>query len=154
MVVAQAGSFTMGSPESEPERRGSESQQLKVTIVQSFAVGKLAVTRGEFAEFVTATGHRADGGCFAWTGTEWKLQADCNWRSRGFAHQNDGHPVVCAKWDDAKAYVAWLARKTAKSYPLLSECGARVRDTGQYDDAVLTELVDLTHTNYYGDAVP
>ena len=31
------------------------------------------------------------------------------------------HPAVCIDWDDAKAYVAWLSKKTGKLYRLLSE---------------------------------
>jgi formylglycine-generating enzyme required for sulfatase activity len=30
-------------------------------------------------------------------------------------------PVINVSWDDAKAYVAWLSRKTGKNYRLLSE---------------------------------
>jgi hypothetical protein len=41
MVVAPAGTFTMGSPPSEPGRFDDEEQ---VTITQPFAVGKFAVT--------------------------------------------------------------------------------------------------------------
>jgi formylglycine-generating enzyme required for sulfatase activity len=123
MVVVPAGRFTMGSPASEPDRepyyKGSEDQ-LAVTIAKPFAVGRYAVTRGEFAAFVAATGHKTDGGCYAFTGTEWTLQSDRNWRSPGFT-QNDRHPVVCVNWDDAKAYAAWLSKKTGKIYRLPSE---------------------------------
>ena len=38
-----------------------------------------------------------------------------NWRLPGFA-QYDNHPVVCVNWLDARAYTAWLSRKTGKSY--------------------------------------
>ncbi len=30
-------------------------------------------------------------------------------------------PVINVSWNDAKAYVAWLSRKTGKTYRLLSE---------------------------------
>jgi formylglycine-generating enzyme required for sulfatase activity len=46
--------------------------------------------------------------------------ADRNWRSPGFT-QNDRHPVVCVNWADANAYVAWLSKKTSKTYRLTSE---------------------------------
>jgi formylglycine-generating enzyme required for sulfatase activity len=119
MVVVPAGRFTMGSPASEPDRY-SDEDQLAVSIAKPFAVGQYAVTRGEFAAFVDSTGHKTDGGCRAYTGSEWKQQGDRNWRSPGFT-QNDRHPVVCVSWDDAKAYVAWLSKKTGKSYFLPSE---------------------------------
>jgi formylglycine-generating enzyme required for sulfatase activity len=123
MVVVPAGRFTMGSPEGEKERepftKGSEGQ-LPVTIPRLFAVGRFAVTRGEFAAFVKATGHKAEGGCYAFDGTNWKLQADKSWRSPGFA-QDDRHPAVCINWDDATAYAAWLSKTTGQSYRLFSE---------------------------------
>ena len=43
-----------------------------------------------------------------------------SWRNPGFS-QSDGHPVVCVNWDDARAYVGWLSRKTGEEYRLLSE---------------------------------
>ena len=119
MVVVPAGRFTMGSPKEEPERYDNE-EQLPVAIANPFAAGRFAVTRAEFAAFVTATGHRTEGGCHVWTGSEWKLQADRDWRSSGFA-QMDRHPVVCVNWDDAKAYAVWLSSTTGKAYRLLSE---------------------------------
>jgi hypothetical protein len=56
MVVVPAGSFTMASPASEPERTKGEAQ-VRVTIARPFAVGKFAVT---FAEWDACV---ADRGC-------------------------------------------------------------------------------------------
>jgi formylglycine-generating enzyme required for sulfatase activity len=119
MVVVPAGPFTMGSPTDEPQRIENEDQ-LPAVIAKPFAIGRFAVTRGEFAAFVAATGHKTDGACWTHTDTEWKKQADRNWSSPGFM-QNDRHPVVCVNWDDAKAYAAWLSKKTGKTYRLPSE---------------------------------
>jgi serine/threonine-protein kinase PpkA len=41
------------------------------------------------------------------------------WQSPGFKQGAD-HPVTCVSWDDAKAYVDWLAKATGKRYRLLS----------------------------------
>jgi formylglycine-generating enzyme required for sulfatase activity len=128
MVAVPAGRFTMGSPANEPERESyftginqkSGEDQLAVTIAKPFAVGRFAVTRGEFAAFVAATGHKTDGGCFTRAGSKWKQQSDKSCRSPGFT-QNDRRPVICVNWDDAKAYAAWLSKKTGKSYYLPSE---------------------------------
>ena len=43
-----------------------------------------------------------------------------SFRDPGFA-QEGNHPAVCVTWTDAKAYVAWLSKKTSKGYRLLSE---------------------------------
>ena len=123
MVVVPAGEFLMGSPESEDGRDGAEGPQHKVTIPEPFAVGRSHVTRGQFAKFVKAAGHKTDGGCFAWTGSEFKEDKNASWRSPGF-DQEDDHPVVCVNWNDATAYADWLAKKTGKAYRLLTEAEA------------------------------
>ena len=50
----------------------------------------------------------ADGGCNGYQ------PSDEGW-GRG------RRPVINVSWDDAKAYVAWLSKKTGKTYRLLSE---------------------------------
>ena len=78
MVVVPRGSFTMGSPENEPERercKDAEGPQHEVRIAQEFAVGRHAVTRGQFAAFVKATGHKAEG-AYVWKGDKWEHDAE------------------------------------------------------------------------------
>jgi hypothetical protein len=106
MVVVPAGSFTMGSPTSEPERSAEEGPQHMVTIARPFAVGRFEVTFDEWDACV------ADGGCNGYK------PSDEGW-GRG------RRPVINVSWDDAKAYVGWLSKKTGKSYRLLS--GGRIR---------------------------
>jgi formylglycine-generating enzyme required for sulfatase activity len=101
MVVVPAGRFMMGSPTNEPDRRGDEAQ-VRVSIPAPFAAGRFAVTFDEWDACV------ADGGCNGYR------PADEGW-GRGT------HPVINVNWDDAKAYAAWLSRKTGKTYRLLSE---------------------------------
>ncbi len=72
------------------------------------------------ATFVAETGHRIDKGCVGWTGTEWKVVPENSFSSPGIP-QDDQHPAVCVNWTDAKAYVAWLARRTGRPYRLPSE---------------------------------
>jgi formylglycine-generating enzyme required for sulfatase activity len=101
MVVVPAGSFTRGSPTSEPGHSADEGPQHTVTIARPFAVGRFAVTFDEWDACA------ADGGCNGYK------PADEGW-GRG------RRPVINVSWDDAKAYVAWLSKKTGKSYRLLS----------------------------------
>ena len=119
MVVIPAGSFMMGSPPSEPERYDNEGPRHRVTIPQAFALGKHEVTRAEFAVFVRDTGHKARG-CYVYDGKEGKYDGYKDWRDPNFS-QSERDPVVCMNWDDAKAYVRWLARKTGQAYRLPSE---------------------------------
>jgi formylglycine-generating enzyme required for sulfatase activity len=120
MVVVPAGGFMMGSPDNEPEHETSESPQHKVTIAQPFAVARHAITRGQFAAFVSATGHKMEGGATVLKGDQWKNDPNASWCAPGFS-QDDSHPVVCINWDDAKAYATWLVQITGKRYRLLSE---------------------------------
>ena len=127
MVIIPAGSFEMGSPESEKDRwpDGSEGPVHKVSIDYTFALGKHELTRAEFARFVNASGYKSEAersqGCYAWAGKAWAYDASKNWRNPGF-DQADSHPVVCVSWNDAQAYLAWLNQKVpGKAFRLPSE---------------------------------
>lgn len=124
MVVLPPASFVMGSPANEVGHDEDEGPQRMVTIAGPFAAGRHEVTRGQFAAFVAASGYQSQGGnCWYWNTDEGKYKNDDtsrSWRNPGFL-QNDGHPVVCVSWTDAKAYADWLAIKTGKPYRLLSE---------------------------------
>src|SRR5437763_1635434 len=102
MVVVPAGSFTRGSPTSEPGHSADEGPQHTVAIAQPFAVGRFAVTFDEWDACA------ADGGCNGYK------PSDEGW-GRG------QRPVINVSWDDAKEYAAWLSRKTGRTYRLLSE---------------------------------
>ncbi len=120
MVVVPAGSFMMGSPESEEGRDNDEGPRHRVTIPASFAVGKFEVTRRQFARFIAASGHRVLSGCHVFDGAAWSMDSGKGWRDPGFA-QGDDHPVVCVSWEDAQAYVRWLSGQTGQVYRLLTE---------------------------------
>ncbi len=126
MAVVPAGWFIMGASPGEEERvevdsryRRRSQPQHRVTIEAPFAIGRAEVTRAEFARFVAATGHRAEG-CWVRIDRLWQHRADRNWRSPGF-EQSDQDPVVCVSWLDAKAYSAWLSAETRQTYRLLTE---------------------------------
>jgi formylglycine-generating enzyme required for sulfatase activity len=120
MVVAPAGSFTMGSPASEEDREEDESPQHVVTFARPFAAGKLHVTVDQFAAFVKETGYDAGSKCWTFERGKGEERTDRSWRNPGFA-QDGAHPAVCLTWNDAQAYAGWLAKKTGKPYRLLSE---------------------------------
>jgi Sulfatase-modifying factor enzyme 1/TIR domain len=113
MVVVPAGSFMMGSPDDEPQRQSTESPRREVTIARPFAVARHAITRGQFAAFVNATGHKIEGGAYFMRSGQWVHDQKASWRAPRFL-QDDSHPVVCINRDDAKAYAAWLSQTTGK----------------------------------------
>ena len=126
MVVVPAGSFMMGSPKTEEGRFEMEDPQHDVTISRPFAVGRFAVTRGEFAAFVRETNHATGDKCWV-RNDEWEWRTG-SFRNPGFS-QNDQHPVVCMSWDDAKAFCTWLSaqddeKKVGRAFALPTEAQA------------------------------
>ncbi len=128
MVVIPAGTFNMGSPETEADRGLDEGPQHRVSITE-FALGKTEVTVKQFQQFVTATGYSTDAeknagnsqGCAAFkAGTVFGDTSSYTWKQPGF-EQSPNHPAVCLSWNDAQAYVAWLVLETGKRYRLPSE---------------------------------
>ncbi len=120
MVALPGGTFTMGSPKTDPWRERDENQ-VRVTLPR-FAISRFPVTRGQYAAFAAATGRGAEGGCVtdrAKTGA-WAVDPLGTWRDPAFA-QDDSHPVVCVDWDDARAYAAWMKARTGRDYRLPSE---------------------------------
>ncbi len=134
MVVVPAGTYTNGSPRSEKGRTFAEDQ-LQVTIPKPFAVGKFEVTVAEFGAFVKATGHRMGNDCTVLGRRARSVGKPRNWRKTGFKQTGD-HPVVCLIWNDAKAYVRWLSKKTGERYRLLTsdewEFAARAETEGPF----------------------
>lgn len=98
MVVIPAGRFTMGSPETEPERHESEGPQRPVTIARPFALGRYAVTQAEWQALMGNNPSRFKG---------------------------DRNPVERVSWEDAQAFIkklnAKLGLSAADAYRLPSE---------------------------------
>jgi formylglycine-generating enzyme required for sulfatase activity len=81
----------------------------------AFAIQRVEVTRADYAAFVQAT-HRPASKCLEAYNPFSRLR-HLTWQSPGFAQDGD-HPIVCASWNDAIAYTAWLSRTTNETYRL------------------------------------
>ena len=101
MVVVPAGSFMMGSPDTEAGRWDREGPVHRVTIPAPFAVGKYEVTCVEWDACVAA------GGCQG------------AWKDSGCGRGD--RPITWVSWNDAQVYVRWLSHETGERYRLLSE---------------------------------
>jgi len=100
MIVIPAGSFTMGSPESETGRLAREGPQHEVTIAKPFAVSKFEVTWDEWDACVKY------GDCPHISDSAW---------GRGT------RPVINVTWEQVKQYVVWFSKMTGQPYRLLTE---------------------------------
>jgi formylglycine-generating enzyme required for sulfatase activity len=125
MVLIPAGSFDMGSSEAETSRNHvpqefaeHEHPSHKVNI-SAFLLATHDVTRGEFAEFVSATAYSSSG-CHVWDGYQWLDLAAASWRNPGF-DQTARDPVVCVNRADIQAYITWRSKMTGRAYRLPTE---------------------------------
>jgi len=116
MMLVPPGTLTLGPAEHEPGVKTADGGPRRITIAKPFLIGRFEITVSEFHAFVAATGYRSAVGCVI--GGSWRFGYD--YMPPGFK-QSDNHPVVCVSWNDAKAYVAWLARTTGRRYRLPSE---------------------------------
>jgi formylglycine-generating enzyme required for sulfatase activity len=127
-VIVRAGSFMMGSSPNEENRKDNEGPRHRVTFRRGFAIGRTEVTVAQFRVFVEQTRYRSDahrqgfsvvynhssGRLARRDGVTWKMNYEGNAAA-------DGDPVVHVSWNDATAYVRWLASGTGKPYRLPSE---------------------------------
>jgi formylglycine-generating enzyme required for sulfatase activity len=131
MVVLPAGSFMMGSPESEPQRARDEGPQHRVQVA-SFAIGQYEVTFRQWDACVAASGCTQKPGDQGW--------------GRG------QRPVIMVSWDDAQQYVKWLSGKTGQTYRLPSEAeweyAARAGSTTPF---AFGERITTAQANFDGD---
>ena len=135
MVVVPTGSNFIGTQRSEKQSSKNDWPRHQVDIEMPFAVSVYEVSRGEFARFISETGHSMGDSCMEGTDNHWSERQGLGWRNPGY-EQTDQHPVVCVSWKEAKAYAAWLSNATEMEYRLLSESEweyiARAGSTARY----------------------
>jgi formylglycine-generating enzyme required for sulfatase activity len=127
LTLITAGTFQMGSPESDTEAEADEKPQHRVRITRPFYLGVHEVTRGQFRRFVDEAGYQTEAekdgkGGWGWNEETKKFEQNTpyTWQNPGF-EQTDDHPVVNVSWNDATAFAEWLSRKEGKTYRLPTE---------------------------------
>lgn len=128
LVVIPVGSFQMGTPEGEADRKSNEGPRHAVDLRRGFALARAEVTVAQFRAFVNATGYaptsRQTGRSTIYDENTGGMieQSGVNWQDDHAGKRADGNlPVVHVSWTDARAYADWLARETKKTYRLPTE---------------------------------
>ena len=128
LVILTAGSFVMGSSVFEEGRMDYEGPEHRVTFRRGFAIGRTEITVAEFRAFVDRTRYRTDaerhgfsmvydhssGRLMRRDGVSWEMDYEGR-------KANEDEPVIHVSWNDAVAYVRWLAQGTVKAYRLPTE---------------------------------
>ncbi|USR91741.1 SUMF1/EgtB/PvdO family nonheme iron enzyme [Phormidium yuhuli AB48] len=136
MVAIPEGSFVMGSPDDEPERRDNESPQHEVT-VPSFFMGRYPVTQAQW-RLVAAMPQ-----------LERELKPDPS------HFKGDNRPVEQVSWYDAMEFCARLSAHTGREYRLPSEaeweyaCRAGTTTPFHFGEMITTEVANYDGNSTY-----
>lgn len=138
MVRISAGAFVMGSSEldigwalstlarEQPVSLENEMPFHKVRVSRPFFIAATPVTVAQFRTFVQETGYVTDaedeggGQVFNERDSTWERKAGSSWKDPGWKIE-DNQPVTMMSWNDAQAFVDWLAAKEKLPYKLPTE---------------------------------
>ena len=99
MVWIEPGTFTMGSPSSEPGREDDEGPQHEVTITKGFWLGKFEITQGQWQSVMGTT----------------------PWKGQSYVQENPNNAASYISWDDAQEFIAKLNAEGSEVYRLPRE---------------------------------
>ncbi len=141
MVSIPGGTFTMGSPDTESERRNTEGPRHQVTM-QPFFIGRYPITQAQWS-FV-ATLEQIDR----------RLEADPS------AFKGDRRPVENVSWYEAVEFCQRLSRHTGNEYRLPTEaeweyaCRAGTETPFAFGETISSELANYDGSNTYNGGPP
>jgi len=128
LVVIPTGSFMMGSPNDEEGHRANEEPLREVRIAAGFALGRDDVSVAQFRAFVSDADYTTDaekaGASSVYDEESGRMidRRGASWKDDFLGERAaDNLPVIHVSWNDAHAYVKWLAVRTGKKYRLPSE---------------------------------
>ncbi len=136
MVQIPGGTFTMGSPDGEPERDSDEGPQREVT-VPGFFLGKFAVTQAQWRRVA------------ALPAVNRNLDTDPS------SFKGDNRPVERVSWDDAQEFCRRLSRATGRQYRLPSEaeweyaCRAGTQTPFHFGEILTTAVANYNGNGSY-----
>lgn len=115
LIIVPRGVAKIGAAKDDPVRQAGEQAETVMPIAKPFAIGRLELTRREFAFFAAETGFQSKTPCDVG-----KRRGVFSWERPGF-EQDERHPVVCLTVADIRSYLAWLGNKSGRVYRLPSE---------------------------------
>ena len=137
MIQIPGGSFRMGSPEDELERRKNEGPQHQVTVAD-FLMGKYPVTQAQWRAVAAMPQVKID------------LDPDPS------NLKGDNRPVEQVNWHDAMEFCARLSAHTQRTYTLPSEaqweyaCRAGTTTPFHFGETITTDLANYDGSCNYG----
>jgi formylglycine-generating enzyme required for sulfatase activity len=155
MIAIPGGSFTIGSPASEPNRAPDEGPQQTVRI-RPFWMGRTEVTWDEYDAFAFAqaiAGAQAGASAApAAAGADAITRPTPPYADESFGYGKGRQPAISMQHHGAMEYCRWLSAKTGKAYRLPTEAeweyAARAGSTSAYsfgdDPARLSEVAWYT----------
>jgi formylglycine-generating enzyme required for sulfatase activity len=138
MLFIPSGSFTMGSPATEPQRQTDEGPQHLVTL-SAFCMGQFPITQAQWR--IVA----------GWP----QVNQDINLNPS--TSKSPNNPVDSVSWNDANEFCARLRRHTGRHYSLPSEaqweyaCRAGTQTPFHFGDTLTPELAKYNWSEIYGD---
>jgi len=128
MVKISGGSFTMGSPKSDPFYEDDERQ--RTVMVKDFFISSAQITVGEFREFIASANYRTtaekNGRSIVYNKLtdNLEMKTNYNWSNPSYT-QDDAYPVVHISWYDAVEYCNWRSKQEGLK-PVYSISGGKV----------------------------
>jgi formylglycine-generating enzyme required for sulfatase activity len=110
----------------EAGRTEDEGKRRIVEITNRFAIGRFAVTSGQFSEFIKRADYKMPKTMQTYENRKLETR-ERGWNNPGFPNgikeQTEKHPVVGVRWEDAIAFTdwLWLSRTLSQTYRLPSE---------------------------------
>ena len=123
MVPVPAGTFVMGSPESEPGRSADEGPQHTVKL-PAFYMGKIEVTWDEYDQFgfsSTCSGSGSSALQLSKEGADAVTRPTPPYADESWGWGKEKQPVIGITHYSAVKYCEWLSAKTGKKYRLPTE---------------------------------
>lgn len=164
VIRIPAGTFQMGSPDTDIDADVDEKPQHWVRLTKDFYLGKYEVTRTQYAEFLNATGvPKADAGQYATATVEgygeqnlfevnkWGWTPTWNGATGRWEAEGD-YPMIYVTWYGAKAYADWVGGRLPTEAEWEYAC--RAGTTTRYsfgDDASMLGDYAVYKDNKVGD---